>query len=264
MAPLTVPPVKRWVDLEGAVTRELADLRSEFDRHVGARFAVVGTQQPPHQIKIRIKSGSTKAISVEEAAACGLRPRPAVSQSLATYHTVVDECFEQLEKAIVQPFPPLSCWKRCLPGSAPAGAAMPSRQQFTGQRATHPNMTENGHVPQDPPVVDAKQRLRERGVLRVRLHRAMGLRAADRNGKSDPYVVAHLAGHKKRTKTVKKTLDPTFGEVLEFEGQLSELLRGPLVLKLYDYDAIGFDDPLGEVRSIGRCPLGAALWALPS
>ena len=81
--------------------------------------------------------------------------------------------------------------------------------------------------------------------------RGVGLRAADRNGKSDPYVVAHLGSkHKKKSRVVKKTLDPEWDEVLEFDGTLRDFLAQPLLLKVYDWDRLSFNDLLGEV-SVG-------------
>ena len=89
-------------------------------------------------------------------------------------------------------------------------------------------------------------------MLRVRLHRAKGLRAADRNGKSDPYVVAHLAGSKlkQRSKTVRKTLEPVWDEVLEFDCTLTDLLAQQLVFKVYDWDRLSLNDLLGEVSAV--------------
>ena len=58
------------------------------------------------------------------------------------------------------------------------------------------------------------------GQLLVHVVRARDLAAADKGGSSDPYVKTYLLPDKKRetkkkTKVVKKTLDPTYNETLK-------------------------------------------------
>ena len=54
------------------------------------------------------------------------------------------------------------------------------------------------------------------GTVTVRVVRATGLLAGDKNGSSDPYVVVQSAGSKKaKTSVKKKTLDPEWDETLE-------------------------------------------------
>ena len=91
------------------------------------------------------------------------------------------------------------------------------------------------------------RRFDQSGHLRLHLVRGVGLRAADRNGKSDPYVVASTGKQKKKSHVVKRTLDPEWDEVLEFEGALRDFLSRPLLLKVYDWDQMSFNDLLGEV-----------------
>lgn len=87
------------------------------------------------------------------------------------------------------------------------------------------------------------------GTVRVTLKRAYGLKAADSNGKSDPYVKVVHGAKTKKTKIIYKELDPVWNETVEFEAlTMSELLREGLTLKVFDHDTIGFDDPLGELR----------------
>ena len=50
------------------------------------------------------------------------------------------------------------------------------------------------------------------GTLHVHLLRANGLKAMDRNGKSDPYVKLELAGQKHRSKVKQRTLNPEWNE----------------------------------------------------
>ena len=59
---------------------------------------------------------------------------------------------------------------------------------------------------------------------------ATGLKSADRNGKSDPFVQLMLAGQRVKSKTIMETLDPQWDEHFEFMG-----IRGELVRRLQPY-----------------------------
>ena len=87
-----------------------------------------------------------------------------------------------------------------------------------------------------------------RGVVVVRLFSAEGLRSADSNGFSDPYVRLSLAGRKETSETRYETLDPIWDETFYFPGVVKTLLAAPLKLSLYDRDKLDADDPLGEVK----------------
>lgn len=97
-----------------------------------------------------------------------------------------------------------------------------------------------------PTTLDSNAHVR----LRVTLMHAKGLKAADRNGKSDPYVVfkAGRPPQKQKSSVVKRTLDPVWNQTFHFEGRRGELLRSGLQLSVFDHDLIGFDDALGEVN----------------
>ena len=56
--------------------------------------------------------------------------------------------------------------------------------------------------------------------LTVLIERATQLPVADSDGTSDPYVEATCGSEKRRTSVVKKSLDPEWGELLEFEGRI--------------------------------------------
>jgi hypothetical protein len=63
------------------------------------------------------------------------------------------------------------------------------------------------------------------GTAHVEVVQARGLRAMDKGGTSDPFVVVSTGKQKKQTKAVKKTLEPSWGEQFSFEiGDLSEKL----------------------------------------
>jgi len=81
------------------------------------------------------------------------------------------------------------------------------------------------------------------GAANVVVLRASGLPAADKNGKSDPYVVLQNGGGKKRrTKVQKGTLSPVWTETLEVNVVDADL---PLTLNVWDHDKLGMDDLLG-------------------
>eukprot|EP00966_Prymnesium_polylepis_P268254 6197201-Prymnesium_polylepis.1 len=99
------------------------------------------------------------------------------------------------------------------------------------------------------------ERLAGRGMLVVRRLRASGLKAADKDGSSDPYVIVQLGGAKRRTLAFRNSLDPHWDDVFEFEGLLlRDVVGGRLQLKVFDTDAVGKDDKLGEV-SVELTPL---------
>ena len=92
--------------------------------------------------------------------------------------------------------------------------------------------------------------------LCVAIKRAYNLAAADKRGTSDPYVKLIVkTGEKqldKRTKTLKKTLDPVWNEVLTVEGVTDDEAQVNLIM--YDEDkamgisALASDDALGQVQ----------------
>jgi Ca2+-dependent lipid-binding protein len=82
--------------------------------------------------------------------------------------------------------------------------------------------------------------------MRIVLVSASGLLAADRGGTSDPYAVLRLAGKKRKSKAIKKSLNPEWHEELEFPGE-AEQMRA-LDIDLWDHDLIGSDDKLGTAK----------------
>ena len=84
------------------------------------------------------------------------------------------------------------------------------------------------------------------GTLRIYLKEGLDLKAADSNGKSDPYVKASCGGKELKSKVIKKDLNPKWYEALDFSGKLSEFLLTDLTLRVFDQDWMGKDDPLGD------------------
>ena len=70
-------------------------------------------------------------------------------------------------------------------------------------------------------------------------------------GKSDPYAELRLAGSKRESRVIKKTLDPEWGERFEFEGMLHQLTTDVLEVEVKDHDLM--------FAAQNECPLGAAM-----
>ena len=85
------------------------------------------------------------------------------------------------------------------------------------------------------------------GKLKILLKRAAGLKAADFNGKSDPYVKLTCGGKEHKSKVISKTLDPVWNETVDLTGTIGEFLRTGLLIKVYDKDMLT-SDFLGDVR----------------
>lgn len=83
------------------------------------------------------------------------------------------------------------------------------------------------------------------GEMTVDVIKATDLPAADSNGKSDPFVVFELQGEEVyRTKTHKRTLNPTFNESFEVELPCKQTCN--FVANVFDWDFGNKDDHLGS------------------
>ena len=87
------------------------------------------------------------------------------------------------------------------------------------------------------------------GTLKVVLKCGVGLKPADSNGLSDPYVVLETGGGKaQKSSTVYKSLNPTWDETFAFTGPLDDFLRTGLELRVWDKDKFSRDDALGKAK----------------
>lgn len=83
------------------------------------------------------------------------------------------------------------------------------------------------------------------------------LKAMDRNGFSDPYLTLQVEGHKQRlqTKTINKTLNPTWNELYVITPVTSSKM---LQIHVWDKDMIGKDDLIGcatvPLTTLARLP----------
>ena len=139
---------------------------------------------------------------------------------------------------------------RPQPGRPQSVADDPSALQSA---AGQPAVAVGGQQPASDPAASqrnakSEEWARSTGTLQVELLRATDLKAMDRNGLSDPYVKLQLSGQKHRSKTVKKTLNPTWHERFEFTGKsLRDIVSQPLQLRAMDWDrGLQRDDILGD------------------
>ena len=95
-----------------------------------------------------------------------------------------------------------------------------------------------------PIQLEMRETVNNTGVLRVDLLDGVGLKAADRNGKSDPYVAFYLNGEKVHESAVqKKTLNPKWNE--KFEVLIPSRVGAKFTCKVMDWDRVGSSDRLG-------------------
>ncbi|KAH9836496.1 C2 domain-containing protein [Rhodofomes roseus] len=96
-----------------------------------------------------------------------------------------------------------------------------------------------------PVKLEPRESVNNQGMLRVDLIDAHDLLAVDRGGKSDPFAVFQLNGHKVyKSQTKKKTLNPEWGE--NFVVQVPSRVSADFFLEVYDWDQLGKADILGS------------------
>ncbi|KAL9937202.1 hypothetical protein V8E36_003611 [Tilletia maclaganii] len=94
--------------------------------------------------------------------------------------------------------------------------------------------------------IEPVESVNNQGILTMTVLSAKNLRAADRNGKSDPYVKYRLNGKEfGKTKTIKKTLNPQWDEKFD-EISVPSRVAAESILEVYDFDQLGAADNLGN------------------
>ena len=95
--------------------------------------------------------------------------------------------------------------------------------------------------------LDPSESFNNQGTLKVEIHDAADLPAADRNGYSDPFCKFYLDGKDVfKTKTIKKTLHPVWNE--QFDVQIRSRTAVQFELKVYDWDFGDSADFLGGAK----------------
>ncbi|KAI8084738.1 C2 domain-containing protein [Halteromyces radiatus] len=97
-------------------------------------------------------------------------------------------------------------------------------------------------------ILPPEESMENQGTLTVTPVSASHLRAADRNGKSDPFVVFTLNGEKMyKTDVYKKTLNPEFNVKKEtFVLPVQRRIGSTLEAIVYDWDQLGNNEELGR------------------
>ncbi|KAI8099690.1 C2 domain-containing protein [Halteromyces radiatus] len=94
--------------------------------------------------------------------------------------------------------------------------------------------------------LDPAESLENQGNLTVTALKASNLKAADRSGTSDPYVVFSVDDVKvHKTETIKKTLNPVFKNET-FTVPVQSRLHSVLKATVFDWDQVGSDEFIGE------------------
>ncbi|KAG9314629.1 C2 domain-containing protein [Chiua virens] len=95
-----------------------------------------------------------------------------------------------------------------------------------------------------PVNLEPRESINNQGVLRVDLIEGRNLIAADRGGKSDPYVVFTLNGHKAfKSQTKKKTLNPDWSE--NFTVSVPSRVAADFSVEVFDWNQVEQSKSLG-------------------
>eukprot|EP01129_Flabellula_baltica_P011087 TRINITY_DN4781_c0_g1_i1.p1 TRINITY_DN4781_c0_g1~~TRINITY_DN4781_c0_g1_i1.p1 ORF type:complete len:398 (+),score=82.68 TRINITY_DN4781_c0_g1_i1:39-1232(+) len=85
------------------------------------------------------------------------------------------------------------------------------------------------------------------GKLIIHVISASGLLAKDLNGFSDPYVTWNIGDEVFKTTVKKVTLDPTWDETYVISSRFEDLPPS-ILFKVYDWDAVGDNDFIGQIE----------------
>lgn len=95
---------------------------------------------------------------------------------------------------------------------------------------------------------------KSKGSIRCEVIRAEGLKPADKNGLSDPFVTITLGWDQangswrtRKSEVVRKSLNPVFDWSCSFGYESFDALRNEkMVVQVFDWDKLSFNDPLGD------------------
>ncbi|KAJ6239333.1 camp-binding protein [Anaeramoeba flamelloides] len=82
--------------------------------------------------------------------------------------------------------------------------------------------------------------------LDIRIVKAEGLPAMDKSGTSDPFCTFTFSRRKKKTRTIKKTLDPVWNTTFSFINVPTQKLDPQLEILTYDWNLFSSNDYIGR------------------
>ena len=153
-------------------------------------------------------------------------------------HEIVDEVWFGLHNEVIRTF------EKMIEGPGDADMEEEEGQDAAKpvvKRASTTSLPSSSNPPSPPPSPPEESHY---GCMKIVLVSASNLIAADKTGTSDPYAVLKFGGKKKKSKVIKKTLNPVWNEELEFLGEKAKM--GLLEIELFDKDKVGRDDKLGN------------------
>ncbi|EJD44517.1 hypothetical protein AURDEDRAFT_88100 [Auricularia subglabra TFB-10046 SS5] len=138
--------------------------------------------------------------------------------------------------------------------SSPAQSPSSTKKRFSlGRTLSRHWSSSKSNLRDAAPLQDEKPL----AILRVQVLGCKNLAAADRNGKSDPYVVVTFQRQRKKTPVMHKTLDPVYAKDATFDfpvyQSVVERLGTLLELVVWDKDLLGKD-------YLAELPLACASW----
>uniref|UniRef100_A0A0G4IB22 C2 domain-containing protein n=1 Tax=Chromera velia CCMP2878 TaxID=1169474 RepID=A0A0G4IB22_9ALVE len=249
------------------------DLLGVTEMWLGSRLAREGSSSS--------SSGAKEDLSLSEARSKQLGPRVPLNvwSDEIELSLIAPECFDNEESRDPERFfppPPGKIAKtveeeidvetECLrdwPGGGRRNIIFQGKLTVKFKFALQNDFAEEGHADaagsdagDGPEAAANAQWLQQPGNLNVTVHGASNLRAADANGKSDPYAVLSLlddgaegvtAQQRKpeKTRIIKKTLDPAWEQTFVFS--VAALQDAKLNVLVKDSDFLSKDDLLGTV-----------------
>lgn len=159
--------------------------------------------------------------------------------SITTFRVVKDKDLNKAEDALCEvTIPTIELVRNCYYKPSILTLTGPGSGKLMVQVSWFPLSTNK--LPQSDLITNC-------GDLKITIKNANGLPASDRNGKSDPFLKLYINDNEDsfyRTKTQKKTLDPTWNETCSV--QIANRVNNYLKIKVMDWDAGNKNDKLGE------------------
>lgn len=154
----------------------------------------------------------------------------------------IEETLDVIKTRLLDPSAPIGATSSAS-GGASCRSASPLSASARNPAAPRVSFTEASSSSSS----SADDRLGHLGTLTIHIRSASNLIKADFRGLSDPYAVVHLPGQdERRTATIKNTLEPTWEEKLDFDGELSSFLKMELSIGVFDEDFGFFASHMGS------------------